>query len=112
MFGLPIAPGFAWPVVVPGGLPWTEFDNPEALPVELDNPDALPAEEGPLDDVPAEPPAAPPAPAACASPEPASANTLTNAIVANFMGRFPCCCAGITRKARPMFPHLSMNNGM
>lgn len=85
-FGLPIAPGlaFAWPVVVPGGLvPWTEFDNPDALPIEFDNPDTLPAEEAPLDDAPADPPA----PAACASPiEPANANALAKVIVANFMG--------------------------
>jgi hypothetical protein len=98
MFGLPIAPGLTWPVVDPGGLvPWTEFDNPAALPVEFDNPAALPAD--------------PPAPAACARAiELESANAPANTIVANFMGRFPLAsCTGITREARVMFPHLLMN---
>ena len=88
MFGLPIAPGLTWPVVDPGGLvPWTEFDNPAALPAD------------------------PPAPAACASAiELVSASAPANTIVANFMGRFPLAsCTGITREARVMFPHLLMN---
>jgi hypothetical protein len=69
-FGLLIAPGLAWPVVVPGAFP------AGAMP-PADEPAAVP-----------EAPALPPAPAACANPiEPARANALTNAIVANFMGR-------------------------
>jgi hypothetical protein len=63
--GSPIAPGFACPVVAPGGL----FAGGVAVVV---------------------PPAVPPAaagPAACASPiEPESASALTKAIVASFMG--------------------------
>jgi hypothetical protein len=83
MFGLPIVPGLTWPVVDPGGLaPWTEFDNPDALPVEFDNPDALPIEEAP----PADPAAVPRGPPACASTiELESASAPTNAIVASFM---------------------------
>jgi hypothetical protein len=86
MFGLPIAPGLTWPVVDPGGLaPWTELDNPDALPVEFDSPDTLPVEEAPPD-MPADPPAVPRAPPACASAielESASAPAIT--IVASRM---------------------------
>ena len=83
MFGLPIAPGLTWPVVDPGGLaPWTELDNPDALPVEFDNPDTLPVEEAP----PADPPAVPRAPPACASAiELESASPPANTIIASLM---------------------------
>jgi hypothetical protein len=82
MFGLPIAPGLTWPVVDPGGLaPWTERDNPDALPVEFDSPDALPIEEAPAD-----PPAVPRAPPACASAiELENASPPANTIVASLM---------------------------
>lgn len=68
MFGLPIAPGFDCPVVVPGGFPAGTVDEPAVLP-----------------DVPA--PALPPAPPACASAiELESASAPANTIVASFMG--------------------------
>jgi hypothetical protein len=74
MFGLPIAPGLDWPVVVPGGFPAGTVDEPAALP-----------------DVraPALPPT-PPAPPACASAiELESASAPANTIVASFIGCFP-----------------------
>jgi hypothetical protein len=89
-FGLPIAPGFAWPVVVPGGLP--DGGTPVA--------DELPPEDAPL--------GLPPAPAANAI-ELDSAKAPANAIVANFMGRFPCCCSGGNRRRRFQFPHRLLN---
>ena len=93
MFGLPIAPGFAWPMVDPGGFPLTG-ELPK-VPAEGVLP-AVPA-EGVLPAVPAEDvlPAVPaedaaPAPAACAiANELESASAPANAIVANFMGHFP-----------------------
>jgi hypothetical protein len=79
-FGLPIAPGLDWPVVVPGGFP--AGGTPPA-----DDPAVLAPPDVP---VPALPPA-PPAPAVCASAiELESASALTSAIVANFfIGCFP-----------------------
>jgi hypothetical protein len=79
-FGLPIAPGLDWPVVVPGGFP-AGGTPPADEPAVLAPPD-VPA--------PALPPA-PPAPAVCASAiELESASALTSAIVANFfIGCFP-----------------------
>ena len=76
--GSPIAPGRAWPVVAPGGLPaGTLVDEP--------------AEDAPA--LPAAPPA-PPGPAACASEiELVSASAPANTIVAIFMGRFPLLVA-------------------
>lgn len=75
-FGLPIAPGLAWPVVVPGALPAGGM-------VPVDEPLLMP----PVEDA---PPALPPAPAASAI-ELDNASAPANPKVANFMGRFPCC---------------------
>jgi hypothetical protein len=71
-----MAPGRAWPVVDPGGLPaGTLVDEP--------------AEDAPVPPA-APPPALPPAPAACASEiEVVSASAPANIMVANFMGHFP-----------------------
>ena len=72
--GLPMAPGFAWPVVAPG----------EVIPPLGDG---LPDTPPDVPPVPAAPPEAPPAPAACAiANELVSASAPANAIVANFMG--------------------------
>jgi len=73
--GLPIAPGFDWPVVAPGA---------EVIPPLWDG---LPEAPPDMPPVPAAPPEAPPAPAACAiANELESASAPANAIVANFMG--------------------------
>ncbi len=73
-FGLPIAPGLDWPVVVPGA---------EVIPPLGDGLPEAPPDTPP---VPAAPPEAPPAPAACATAiEPESASALANANVAIFM---------------------------
>ena len=92
--GLPIAPGFDWPVVAPvvGAAPPLGDGLPDMPP---DVPPALPA---------------PPAPPACATAnELESASAPANAIVANFMGFPLLLCARITREVRLMFLHLLMN---
>ena len=96
---LPIAPGLAWPVVAPGGLP------AGAMPPLGDG---LP--DTPPDIPPALPAALPPAPAAWAiAIELESANAPANAIVASFMGCFPLLLSGDNPRGVTDVPSLLMN---